>query len=86
MKMRDAVLSGGDTFRFKAVADPRFGKDVGHGCFVLNFFSQLADKDSQVLRLFSTVTTPDGGKKFSVCEYFVRIMSKVNEQIEFFGS
>ena len=47
--------------RFKAITHPWLGKDVFRSAKIeLDLFSQLPHKDSQVIRLFDAIASPNG--------------------------
>src|SRR6266498_5746181 len=64
---------------------PRLGKNVARrGRIGFEFFSQIADEDSQVLILLDVIATPYSCQQGMVREYLFGVINKISEEIKLF--
>src|SRR5262249_13817743 len=66
------------------VSHPRLGEDVARRIFRFDFFSELIDKDAQVLRLLNALWPPDGLQQHAMGQHLFRMPRHINQQVEFF--
>ena len=71
----------------KPVTDPGFGQDISRMCGIgLDLFSEVADKNPQVLCLFDKIAAPNGGEQDAVGEDLVMVSDQIGKQLDFLWS
>jgi hypothetical protein len=69
----------------KPVTDPGFGQDISRMCGIeLDLFSEVADKNPQVLGCSTKFAAPNGGEQDAVGEDLVMVSDQIGKQLEFF--
>src|SRR5260370_24903992 len=75
---------GSRAFWFETIPYPGLGHYVGRRSGIgIDLIAELADKQTQVLRLLGAACAPDRGKQRAMRSHFVRITGKIDEQLKF---
>ena len=84
-KPRFSLFVAGPTLGDEPVTHPGLGLNVLAAGFAFEFLAQLADEDSQVLRLMRRLRAPHRRQQGAVSHHLSRVAGKVQQQIELFG-